>query len=138
MAIVSATALVVIALAAIAVAIVAIPAVLQIRRTSHRLEEFITTAEIELRPALVDLKETLHNLNRTSAEVRESVERLQGSLAAMEELGQAVHFLGRLLRRGVTPRLITASSVLTGTRVGLKYLLQSFFREEKEEGGDVR
>ncbi len=140
MTLVSTIALVVIALAALIVAVAALPAVLQIRRTAYRVEEFITTAEIELRPALIDLKETLHNVNRTSAEVREAVERLQGSLAAMEELGQAVHFLGRLLRRGVTPRLITASSILKGTRVGLKYLLQSFFREkeEKEEGGDIR
>ena len=131
MAIVSATALVVIALAAIAVAIVAIPAVLQIRRTSHRLEEFITMAEIEIRPALVDLKETMHNLNRTSADVRESVERLQGSLAAMEELGQATRFLGRLLRNGISPRLITASSLLKGTQAGLKYLLESLLTKKE-------
>ena len=100
-----------------------IPALVQIRRTARQAEDFLRLVELELRPALVDLKEVIRSLNRASDQVAGGMEKMGGTLEAIAEVGQTVRDVNQLAQRVVFPRLLTSAALMTGLRVGLKTLI---------------
>ena len=100
-----------------------IPAFVQIRRTARQAEEFLKIVQLELRPALIDMKEVIRNLNRASEQVTGGMEKVSGTLEAIQEAGQTVRSANRLIRYAVVPKLITSAAVMTGVRVGLRTLV---------------
>ena len=100
-----------------------IPALVQLRRTARQAEDFLRLVELELRPALVDLKEVIRSLNRASDQVTGGMEKMGGTLEAIAEVGQTVRDVNQLAQRIVFPKLITGAVFMTGLRVGLKTLI---------------
>jgi uncharacterized protein YoxC len=100
-----------------------IPAFVQIRRTARQAEEFLKIVQLELRPALIDMKEVIRNLNRASEQVTGGMEKVTGTLEAIQEAGQTVRSANRLIQDVVVPKLITGAAVMTGVRVGLRTLV---------------
>ena len=100
-----------------------VPAFVQIRRTARQAEEFLKIVQLELRPALIDMKEVIRNLNRASEQVTGGMEKVSGTLDAIQEAGQTVRSANRLIRYAVVPKLITSAAVMTGVRVGLRTLV---------------
>ena len=100
-----------------------IPALVQLRRTARQAEDFLRLVELELRPALVDLKEVMRSLNRASDQVTGGMEKMGGTLEAIAEVGQTVRDVNQLAQRIVFPKLITGAVFMTGLRVGLKTLI---------------
>lgn len=100
-----------------------IPALAQLRRTARQAEDFIRLVELELRPALIDLKEVIRNLNRTSDQISGGIEKVGGTLDAIAEAGQTVRDANQLVQHIVFPKLIGAAAFMTGLRVGLRTLL---------------
>ena len=60
-----------------------VPAFVQIRRTARQAEDFLRIVELELRPALIELKEVIRNLNRASDQVAGGIEKVGGTLEAI-------------------------------------------------------
>ena len=100
-----------------------VPAFLQLRRTLRQAEEFLRMVELELGPALIDLKEIFRNLNRTSDQVATGMEKVSGTLEAIGEAGQTVRDANRLIQGIVFPKLVTGVALMTGIRVGLRTLV---------------
>jgi uncharacterized protein YoxC len=100
-----------------------IPAFVQIRRTARQAEEFLKIVQLELRPVLINMKELIWNLNRASEQVTGGMEKVGGTLDAIQEAGQTVRSANRLIRYAVVPKLITSAAVMTGVRVGLRTLV---------------
>lgn len=100
-----------------------VPAFLQIRRTARQAEEFLRIVELELRPALIDMKEVIRNLNRASEQVTGGMEKVSGTLEAIQEAGQTVRSANQVIRHVVMPKFITGAAVMTGVRVGLRTLV---------------
>ena len=100
-----------------------IPVLVQLRRTARQTEDFLRLVELELRPALVDLKEVIRSLNRASDQVAGGMEKMGGTLEAIAEVGQTVRDVNQLAQRVVFPRLLTSAALMTGLRVGLKTLI---------------
>ncbi len=100
-----------------------VPAFLQLRRTLRQGEDFLRLVELELRPALIDLKEVIRHLNRVSDTVTGGVEKVGGTLEAIQEVGQTVRIANQLVQQIVFPKLITGAAFMTGLRVGLRTLL---------------
>jgi hypothetical protein len=100
-----------------------IPAFVQIRRTARQAEEFLKIVQLELRPALIDMKEVIRNLNRASEQVTGGMEKVSGTLEAIQEAGQTVRSANRLIQDVVVPKLITSAAVMAGVRVGLRTLV---------------
>ena len=100
-----------------------VPAFVQFRRTARQAEDFLRLVELELRPALIDLKEVIRNLNRASEQVTGGIEKVGGTLEAIQEAGQTVRYANELIKHIVFPKLITGSAIMTGIRVGLRTLI---------------
>ena len=100
-----------------------IPALVQLRRTARQAEDFLRLVELELRPALIDLKEVIRSLNRTSDQITGGMEKMGGTLETIAEVGQTVRDANQLVQHIVFPKLITGAALMTGLRVGLRTLL---------------
>ncbi|MGH9365705.1 MAG: DUF948 domain-containing protein [Thermoanaerobaculia bacterium] len=100
-----------------------VPAFLQLRRTLRQAEEFLRLVELELRPALIDLKEVIRHLNRVSDTVTGGVEKVGGTLEAIHDVGQTVRIANELVQQIVFPKLITGAAFMTGLRAGLRTLI---------------
>lgn len=100
-----------------------VPAFLQLRRTLRQAEEFLRLVELELRPALIDMKEVIRHLNRVSDTVTGGVEKVGGTLEAIQEVGETVRIANELVQQIVFPKLITGAAFMTGLRVGLRTLI---------------
>ena len=100
-----------------------VPAFVQIRRTARQAEEFLRLIELEFRPALIDLKEVIRHLNRVSDTVTVGVEKVGGTLEAIQEVGQTVRIANELVQQIVFPKLITGAAFITGLRAGLRTLI---------------
>jgi hypothetical protein len=100
-----------------------VPALLQLRRTARQAEDFLRVVELELRPALIDLKEVIRNLNRASDQVAGGIEKVGGALEAIQETGQTVRYANQLIKHIVFPKLITGVALMTGLRVGVRTLI---------------
>ena len=99
------------------------PALVQLRRTARQAEEFLRLVALELRPALVDLKEAIGHLNRASETVTGGVEKVGGTLEAIQEVGKTVRIANDLVQQIVFPKLITGAAIMTGLRAGIRTLI---------------
>jgi hypothetical protein len=118
------TALVVLAVVSVLWTVLLIPALLELRRASWRLQEFIRTLELELRPTLQEARETIRAMTQAAQGVGEGAARLRGAMAAMEEAGGNLRATTGVLRAVFGSRLIPVASILAGVRAGIKALLQ--------------
>ncbi len=100
-----------------------VPALLQLRRTARQAEDFLRVVELELRPALIELKEVMGNLNRASDQVAGGIEKVGGTLDAIAETGRTVRYANQLVKQIVFPKLITGAALMTGLRVGVRTLI---------------
>jgi uncharacterized protein YoxC len=100
-----------------------IPMLIQLRRTARQAEDFLRVVELELRPALVEVKDVIRNLNRASEQVNSGLGKVGGTLDAIAEAGQTVQDVNQLVHRFIFPKLITGAAFTTGLRVGLKTLI---------------
>lgn len=100
-----------------------VPALLQLRRTARQAEDFLRVVELELRPALIDLKDVIRNLNRASDQVAGGIEKVGGTLDAIAETGRTVRYANQLVKQIVFPKLITGAALMTGLRVGVRTLI---------------
>lgn len=67
------TALVVLAVVSVLWTVLLIPALLELRRASWRLQEFIRTLELELRPTLQEARETIRAMTQAAQGVGEAL-----------------------------------------------------------------
>jgi uncharacterized protein YoxC len=105
-----------------------VPTFIQLRRTALQAEVFLKVVELELRPALIELKEVIRNLNRTSEQVTGGMEKVGGTLEAIQEVGQTVRIANDLVQQIVFPKLITGAAFMTGLRAGLRTLIARLVR----------
>ncbi len=100
-----------------------VPTFVQIRRTARQAEDFLRVIELELRPSLIEMKEVIRNFNRASDQVAGGIEKVGGTLEAIQKTGQTVRYANQLIQQIVFPKLITGAVVMTGLRVGLRTLI---------------
>lgn len=98
-------------------------ALMQLQRIARQAEDYLRVVELELRPTLVELKETIRNLNRISDQVAGGLGKMGGTLEAIADAGQTVRDVNQLVQQFVFPKLITGAAFTTGLRVGLKTLI---------------
>jgi len=119
----------VIALTGLLVAAFLIPTLQQIRRTAQELQSLLKTLELELQPALIDLKEAIRHLNTVSGEVSRSLEKVGGTVEAIQKVGKTIRVVNSLL----SPRLIVAVSFLKGLGAGIGSLVKELGKKKEEQ-----
>ena len=120
--------LVVLAVVSVIWTVALVAVALELRRASWRLQEFIRSVELELKPTMQEAREAIRTLNRAAQGVAESTERVRGALIKFEQAGENVRATTGTIRRALGSRLIPAFSLLAGVRAGTKVLWNFYTR----------
>lgn len=127
----AAAALVVLAVVSVLWTVLLVPVLLEFRRASWRLQEFIRTLELDLRPVLQEAREGIRAMTKAAQGVADGSERLRGAMAAMEEAAENVRVTTGAFRAIFGSRLIPVASVLAGVRAGVRTLWKRY-RQRRE------
>ena len=103
----------------------------ELRRASWRLQEFIRSLELELKPTIQDAREAIRTLNRAGQGAAEGMERVRGTLAKLEEAGDNIRATTGVVRSVLGTRLIPVASLMAGVRVGAKVLWKLYTQRRK-------
>jgi hypothetical protein len=124
-------ALVVMAVVSVVLAALLVAALLEFRRLSWRLQEFIRVVEMELKPAVAEAREALRSAQRATEGVAETAARLQESVSAFRQAGENVRVTTEAIRSVFGTRLIPVAGVLAGLRAGGKILWKRYMRRRE-------
>jgi hypothetical protein len=128
---VATTALVVLAVVSLLWTIALVPALLELRRAAWRLQEFIRTLELDLRPVIQEARDGVRSATKAAQEVANGTARLRGAMAAVEEAGENLRMTTGTIRAVFGSRLIPIAGVLAGVRAGLKFLWKHYTRRRE-------
>jgi len=120
--------LVVLAVMSLLWTVVLIAVALEVRRASSRLQEFIRSVEMELKPTMQQAREAIRILNRAAQGAADSAERVRGALVMLEQAGENVRATTGKVRALLGSRFIPALSLLAGVRAGTKVLWSFYTR----------
>ena len=116
------SALVVMALVSLLWTALLLPVLFEMRRASWRLQEFIRSVEMELRPLIQEARQAIKNVEHAAEGVVGGVTHLRGAFSAIEEAGENLRATTGVIRAVFGSRLIPAATLLAGLRAGLKML----------------
>ncbi len=124
-------ALVVLAALSLLWTIMLIPAIQEVRRAAWRLQEFIRTLELDLRPVIQEAREGVRAATKAAQSVADGTARLRGAMAAVEEAGENLRLTTGTIRAVLGSRLIPIAGVLAGLRAGAKFLWKQYTRRRE-------
>lgn len=124
-------ALAVLAVVSVLWTVLLVAMLLELRRLSWRLQEFIRTLELDLRPVLQEAREGVRTAAKAAQEVADGTARLRGTMAALQDAGDNIRVTTDVIRAVVGSRLIPVASVLAGLRVGVKTLWRRYRRRRE-------
>ena len=124
-------ALVILAVVSLVWTVVLVAVFLELRRLARRVEGFIHTLELDLRPVLQQAREGIQSAAKAYQGVAEGTERLRGALAALEEAGENIRATTSVVRAVFGSRLVPIASILAGVRVGARTLWKLYTRRRK-------
>jgi len=128
---VATTALVVLAVVSLLWTIMLIPALLELRRAAWRLQEFIRTLELDLRPVIQEAREGVRAATKAAQQVADGTARLRGAMASVEEAGENIRMTTGAIRAVFGSRLIPIAGLLAGVRAGAKFLWTQYTRRRE-------
>ncbi len=120
--------LVVLAVVSVIWTVALLAVALELRRASWRLQEFIRSLELELKPTMQEAREAIGTLKRAAQGAVDTTERVRGGLLKLEQAGENVRATTGRIRSALGLRLIPAASVLAGVRAGTKVLWNLYTR----------
>jgi uncharacterized protein YoxC len=103
----------------------------EIRRASWRLQEFIRSLEMELRPLMQEARQAVKNVEQVAQGVAEGTAHLRGAFSAMQEAGENLRATTGVIRAVFGSRLIPAATLMAGLRAGLKMLWKRYSRRRE-------
>jgi len=128
---VAVAALVVLAVVSLLWTVMLVAVLLELRRLFWRLEGFIRTLELDLRPVLQQARDGIQFVAKAAQGVAEDTARLRETLEAWEEAGENVRATTSVLRAVFGSRLIPIASVLAGMRAGVRTLWKLYTRRRE-------
>jgi len=120
--------LVVLAVVSVIWTVVLVAVALELRRASWRLQEFIRSLELELKPAMREAREAIATLNRAAQGAVDTTERVRAGLLKLEQAGENVMATTGRIRSALGLRLIPAAGLLAGVRAGTRVLWNLYTR----------
>jgi uncharacterized protein YoxC len=134
-------AVVVIAGAVLIQVIVAIPAILQLKKTLVSAEKFLgsmegslkTLIEEEVRPAVRTANDTMAEVGGLTKSARASAEKIEDVAASLQELGSTVRSINSMLDTGVRKQVANISAYAAGIKVGFVTLVDAIRHLKQKE-----
>jgi uncharacterized protein YoxC len=124
-------ALVVLAVVSLIWTLLLIPTIQELRRAAWRLQEFIRTLELELKPVLQEAREGVRAATKAAQQVADGTARLRGAMASVEEAGENIRMTTGAIRAVFGSRLIPIAGLLAGVRAGTKFLWKQYTRRRE-------
>jgi uncharacterized protein YoxC len=115
-------ALVVLAVLSILWTILLVPVLLELRRAAFRLQEFIRTIELDLRPVLQQAQDVFRTLNQAGQRVAENSAKVGRVVGALEEAGENIRMTTGVIRAVFGSRIIPVATLMAGVRAGVRML----------------
>ncbi len=115
-------ALVVLAVLSIVWTILLVPVLLELRRAAFRLQEFIRTLELDLRPVLQEARDAIRTLNQAGQRVAENSAKVGHVVGALEEAGENIRMTTGVIRAVFGSRIIPVATLMAGVRAGVRML----------------
>jgi hypothetical protein len=128
---VAAVALVVLAVVSVLWTVMLVAVLLELRRLAWRLDGFIRTLELELRPVIEQAREGIQSVAKAAQGVAEDAARVRGVIAAWEEAGENIRATTGVLRAVFGSRLVPVAGALAGVRIGAQTLWKLLTRRRK-------
>ena len=125
------SALVVLAVVSLVWTALLLLALFEMRRASWRLQEFIRSLEMEMRPLMQEARQAIKNVEQVAQGVAEGATRLRGAFSAMEEAGENLRATTGVIRAVFGSRLIPAATLMAGLRAGFKMLWKRHARRRE-------
>ena len=94
----------------------------ELRRASWRLQTFVRSLELELHPTIQQAREAIHTLNRVVQGAADGMERVRGTLATLDKVGDTIRATTGVVRSGSGALLIPVAGLLAGVRGGANVL----------------
>lgn len=123
--------LVVLAVVSVIWTVALIVAALEVRRAAWRLQEFVRSVEMELKPTMQKVNEAIRKLDQAAQGAADTTERVRGAVVKLEQAGENVRATTGRVRMLLGSRFIPALSLLAGVRAGTK-VLWSFYTRRRE------
>ena len=115
-------ALVILAVLSIVWTILLVAVLLELRRAAFRLQEFIRTIELDLRPILQEAQNAIRTLNQAGQRVAENSAKVGHVVGALEEAGENIRITTRVIRAVFGSRIIPVATLMAGVRAGVRML----------------
>jgi uncharacterized protein YoxC len=115
-------ALVVLAVLSILWTILLVPVLLELHRAAFRLQEFIRTIELDLRPVLQQAQDVFRTLNQAGQRVAENSAKVGRVVGALEEAGENIRMTTGVIRAVFGSRIIPVATLMAGVRAGVRML----------------
>jgi uncharacterized protein YoxC len=112
----------------VVLAICLIPVLVELKKTAISLRTFSDTMQVELKPLIRELRETVADIQVVASA---TADRVDGVNVLLEEIGQAGHNI-RMINKivGVASGLLSGSSAwVTGARVAGKYIADRLIKK---------
>ena len=106
-----------------------IPTILQIRKTAKSLEDFLKTTQETLHPLLLELKEGINRMNRTTEGIEESIKNVQRLTKSVGEIGAMIDGVNSLIRQTGVAFTVKAASTAVGIKTALSVLAKGLIRK---------
>ncbi len=124
-------ALVVLAVVSVLWTVVLVAVALELRRVSRRLQDFIRSVEMELKPTVQEARDAIRTIHRVAQGAAESTERIRSALRTLERASEHVRATAGTVRGLCGSRLIPFAGLLAGVRAGAKVLWKLYSRRRE-------
>jgi len=122
--------LIIIALAVAVTAGFAISLIIDLKRTTRSVNEFISSTEATLRPTLDELQQTLKSLRNISDDLNDVTSDMKTLSSSIKDVGINIKQVSNIIEHVTSETAIKATSFKAGIRTGLGILLQNLFTKK--------
>ncbi len=122
----------IITLACVVLVIVLIYVLLELRRATQKLEQFITTSETSLKPTLDELPGTIRSIRHIAeniATVTDDVKTLSGSV---RDVGENIRLTSGYIEEIASSSSVQVSGLRAGIRAGFNVLVNNLLTKHKK------
>ena len=120
-----------VAVAAVAVVVALFPLVRKTRQILSRVDTLIESTERDVRQTVFEVREAVHNANQISADVHKNMDKLSGTIKAVEGFRKTLDDTSNIIRTTLHPHLFSFAALVVGLKTGSWYLLRRFLRKRR-------
>lgn len=107
--------------------------IMELRKTTRSLNEFLKTTEESIKPALEELQQTLKSIRNVSDDINVVTVDIKTFSGAMRDVGQNIKHVSNLIEDVTKSTTVKASGLKIGIRAALGVLLNNLI---SRKGGE--